>query len=133
MTKSVIHMLYYIIFTDIYWNFVHNLSFKPNFGWKDLPKAVIYQKVLQYCRLDSSMYFRSEIYMIIDMCEIVYFFISASSVVSSHGPTSATREHEKRILESILPPDLRHLVRGGSPATIQVCLLTICFSTLFKN
>ena len=41
-------------------------------------------------------------------------------MVSSHGPTSATREHEKRILESILPPDLRHLVRGGSQATIQV-------------
>jgi hypothetical protein len=48
---------------------------------------------------------------------------SASSVVSSHGPTSATREHEKRILESILPPDLRHLVRGGSPATIQVAII----------
>ena len=46
--------------------------------------------------------------------------LPASSVVSSHGPTSATREQEKRILESILPPDLRHLVRGGSPATIQV-------------
>ncbi len=40
--------------------------------------------------------------------------------MSSKGPTSATREHEKRILESILPPDLRHLVRGGSPGTIQV-------------
>merc|ERR1712062_319355 len=36
----------------------------------------------------------------------------ASSVVSSYGPTSATREHEKRILETILPPDLRHLVHG---------------------
>lgn len=46
--------------------------------------------------------------------------ISASTVVSSKGPTSQTREHEKRILESILPPDLRHLVRGGSPGTIQV-------------
>ena len=45
---------------------------------------------------------------------------AAASVVSSHGPTSATREHEKRILESILPPDLRHLVRGGSSGTLQV-------------
>ena len=45
--------------------------------------------------------------------------LAASSVVSSRGPTSATKEHEKRILESILPPDLRHLVRGGSPGTIQ--------------
>ena len=44
---------------------------------------------------------------------------TASSVVSSRGPTNATKEHEKRILESILPPDLRHLVRGGSPGTIQ--------------
>ena len=32
---------------------------------------------------------------------------SASSVVSSHGPSAAAKEHEKRILESILPPDLR--------------------------
>ena len=47
------------------------------------------------------------------------FFLAASSVVSSRGPTNATKEHEKRILESILPPDLRHLVRGGSPGTIQ--------------
>eukprot|EP00094_Tigriopus_californicus_P005056 TCALIF_04870-PA protein Name:"Protein of unknown function" AED:0.14 eAED:0.13 QI:0/0.44/0.3/0.8/1/1/10/0/705 len=45
--------------------------------------------------------------------------LQASTVVSSKGPTSQTREHEKRILESILPPDLRHLVRGGSPGTIQ--------------
>jgi hypothetical protein len=47
-------------------------------------------------------------------------YFLASSVVSSRGPTNATKEHEKRILESILPPDLRHLVRGGSPGTIQV-------------
>jgi len=47
-------------------------------------------------------------------------FFPASTVVSSRGPSSATREQEKRILESILPPDLRHLVRGGSPGTIQV-------------
>ncbi len=46
--------------------------------------------------------------------------ITASSVVSSKGPTNATKEQEKRILESILPPDLRHLVRGGSPGMIQV-------------
>merc|ERR550539_1210716 len=45
--------------------------------------------------------------------------LQAASVVSSHGPTNATKEHEKRILESILPPDLRHLVRGGSSGTIQ--------------
>lgn len=38
----------------------------------------------------------------------------ASTVVSSHGPSMATKEHEKRILENILPPDLRHLIRGGS-------------------
>ena len=42
--------------------------------------------------------------------------ISASSVVSSRGPSSAAREQEKRILESILPPDLRHLI-GGRPTT----------------
>ena len=42
--------------------------------------------------------------------------ISASSVVSSRGPSMAAREHEKRILESILPPDLRHLI-GGAPST----------------
>ena len=50
--------------------------------------------------------------------------ISASSVVSSRGPSSAAREQEKRILESILPPDLRHLI-GGRPTTwssIQVRL-----------
>ena len=51
------------------------------------------------------------------------FFKTAASVVSSHGPTSATREHEKRILESILPPDLRHLVRGGSSGTLQVKII----------
>merc|ERR550532_1588274 len=42
--------------------------------------------------------------------------IQASSVVSSRGPSSAAREQEKRILESILPPDLRHLI-GGRPST----------------
>jgi len=42
--------------------------------------------------------------------------IQASSVVSSHGPSRTAREHEKRILESILPPDLRHLITGG-PST----------------
>ena len=47
-------------------------------------------------------------------------FFAASSVVSSYGPTSATREHEKRILESILPPDLRHLVHGNSSSAIHV-------------
>ena len=52
------------------------------------------------------------------------FFKTAASVVSSHGPTSATREHEKRILESILPPDLRHLVRGGSIGMLQVKIVT---------
>ena len=54
--------------------------------------------------------------------KLIFFFFSfaAASVVSSHGPTSATKEHEKRILESILPPDLRHLVRGGSSGAIQV-------------
>ena len=46
--------------------------------------------------------------------------LSASSVVSSYGPTSATRDHEKRILESILPPDLRHLVHGSSSSAIHV-------------
>ena len=51
---------------------------------------------------------------------LLCFLFLAASVVSSHGPTSATKEHEKRILESILPPDLRHLVRGGSSGTIQV-------------
>ncbi len=40
-------------------------------------------------------------------------------MISSKGPTNATKEQEKRILESILPPDLRHLVRGGSPGMIQ--------------
>jgi len=40
--------------------------------------------------------------------------LQASSVVSSHGPSAAAKEHEKRILENILPPDLRHLIRGGS-------------------
>ncbi|XP_040566189.1 uncharacterized protein [Lepeophtheirus salmonis] len=49
----------------------------------------------------------------------------ASSVVSSYGPTSATKEHEKRILENILPPDLRHLVRGGSPSAVQHIKLQI--------
>ena len=39
--------------------------------------------------------------------EILNNFFSASSVVSSHGPSAAAKEHEKRILESILPPDLR--------------------------
>jgi len=43
--------------------------------------------------------------------------VAASSVVSSHGPSAAAKEHEKRILESILPPDLRHLIRGGSGAS----------------
>ena len=47
-------------------------------------------------------------------------FFSASSVVSSYGPTSATREHEKRILETILPPDLRHLVHGNSSTALHV-------------
>ena len=47
-------------------------------------------------------------------------FFSASSVVSSYGPTSATREHEKRILETILPPDLRHLVHGNSSSALHV-------------
>merc|ERR1719438_615019 len=42
--------------------------------------------------------------------------IQASSVVSSRGPSNAAREHEKRILESILPPDLRHLI-SGAPST----------------
>ncbi len=55
----------------------------------------------------------------------VYVYVAASSVVSSKGPTSATKEQEKRILESILPPDLRHLVRGGSPGMIQVLLISI--------
>ena len=39
--------------------------------------------------------------------KILNDFFSASSVVSSHGPSAAAKEHEKRILESILPPDLR--------------------------
>ena len=39
--------------------------------------------------------------------KILNSFFSASSVVSSHGPSAAAKEHEKRILESILPPDLR--------------------------
>ncbi|XP_040566188.1 uncharacterized protein [Lepeophtheirus salmonis] len=51
--------------------------------------------------------------------------LQASSVVSSYGPTSATKEHEKRILENILPPDLRHLVRGGSPSAVQHIKLQI--------
>ena len=55
---------------------------------------------------------------------------AAASVVSSHGPTSATREHEKRILESILPPDLWHLVRGGSSGTLQVGIHFLFYSTL---
>jgi len=42
--------------------------------------------------------------------------LQASSVVSSHGPSAAAKEHEKRILENILPPDLRHLIRGGTSA-----------------
>ena len=58
------------------------------------------------------------------------FFKTAASVVSSHGPTSATREHEKRILESILPPDLRHLVRGGSSGTLQVKIVINKFCIL---
>ena len=33
----------------------------------------------------------------------------------SRGHTNTTKEHEKRILESILPMDLKHLVRGGTP------------------
>ena len=41
-------------------------------------------------------------------------------MVSSYGPTSATREHEKRILETILPPDLRHLVHGNSSSALHV-------------
>jgi len=52
-------------------------------------------------------------------------FFSASSVVSSYGPTSATRDHEKRILESILPPDLRHLVHGSSSNAIHSLSLKI--------
>lgn len=47
-------------------------------------------------------------------------FFAASSVVSSYGPTSATRDHQNRILESILPPDLRHLVHGNSSNAIHV-------------
>ena len=48
--------------------------------------------------------------------------VAASSVVSSRGPSVAAREHEKKILESILPPDLRHLIGGGlsSMSSIQV-------------
>ena len=42
--------------------------------------------------------------------KILNDFFSASSVVSSHGPSAAAKEHEKRILESILPPDLRFLL-----------------------
>jgi hypothetical protein len=45
---------------------------------------------------------------------------AASSVISSQGPSHAAKEHEKRILENILPPDLRHLIRGGSAQSIQV-------------
>ena len=49
-------------------------------------------------------------------------YVAASSVVSSRGPSVAAREHEKKILESILPPDLRHLIGGGlsSMSSIQV-------------
>ena len=56
------------------------------------------------------------------MLKMTLILFSASSVVSSHGPSGAAREHEKRILESILPPDLRHLIRGGPSAwsSIQV-------------
>ena len=54
--------------------------------------------------------------------QLIKFSISASSVVSSHGPSAAAKEHEKRILENILPPDLRHLIRGGTStySSIQV-------------
>ena len=61
--------------------------------------------------------------MLATVFETYFFLFSAASVVSSHGPTNATKEHEKRILESILPPDLRHLVRGGSSGAIQVLQL----------
>ena len=53
---------------------------------------------------------------------LILLCFPASSVVSSHGPSAAAKEHEKRILENILPPDLRHLIRGGSSTynSIQV-------------
>ena len=51
-------------------------------------------------------------------------YISASSVVSSRGPSVAAREHEKRILESILPPDLRHLIGGGPTTWSSIQVIT---------
>ncbi len=46
--------------------------------------------------------------------------MSALSLSTNHATTTVNREHEKQVLEGVLPPDLRHLVRGGSPSTIQV-------------
>jgi len=48
--------------------------------------------------------------------------MSALSLSTNHAANSVNREHEKQVLEGVLPPDLRHLVRGGSPSTIQVHL-----------